>query len=955
MIKNFRDPLAEFRPIPFWSWNEKLNKKELLRQMQAMKRAGYGGFFMHSRAGLVTRYLSDEWMEDVRFCAEKAQRLGLEADLYDEDMWPSGYAAGAVPAAGADYREKALVLIEPDRKREDDEVVVAGEDGGKPYLICIRTAQTGNVRFAGQSYIDIFNPNAIRLFFQSTHEKYAAAVGDLFGKSIRCIFSDEACYGIHWFYSDPHVTYSPYLRERFRKESGYDILDRARELFFDTGDYRKTRYDYFRAASAQFNDSYTKQYYEYARRRGLRFTGHLMAEESCYEQVQWTGGVMPCYEYMSVPGIDKLSRVDSDQLVTLKQMTSVAEQLGKPRALSECFAGIGHESGFIGRKKIMDWQAVHGINLVNMHLSHYSMRGERKRDYPPNFFYQQPYFSQEKSFSDYTARLNTVAAFGKRETRVLVLSPLYSVFAEYNPNGKDNEKRLRAKFDQPFLAFNAALEAAHIEWHIGDETVLARHGAAEGEFLIVGDCRYDTVVLPPVSNLSSATAKLLRTFAEKGGRLFAIGDLPAYVNGERAELPFRAEKTTAASLIQRLIKEGYSVYRAPEKDVIACVRTDGEERAALLVNRSDEERTVHLRGLNFRPDSVLSMTDGDVYLLPKWVREFRLRPYGSVCLFAGRAEKKKRLPDMTADGAIFRENTYPEVEPLRVRVLDENALPLDHARFSVNGKAQTDFVHVQNIWHYRFYPLEDGTPFGMDYRFTVETLPQGKVYAVIENAENLDSITVNGRAAVPMRKRGELQYSDEKCFKDLSFTRVDITGLLQEGQNEICLRGKKVNNITDVCCHRAVTGEHNATEADAIYIVGDFGVFKRKDGYVIGEVPSLTTGDISRCGYPFYSGRIAYDFAAGARRILAEGDAVYVSCGSSRAHEPFLLDTGGQDFTLVAYNTLYALLGPQYLKGYDELRWVDPGVFNDQRLYTDDYLIKPYGLTKFKVLKGESV
>ena len=955
MIENFRDPLAEYRPVPFWSWNEKLNKKELLRQMRAMKRAGYGGFFMHSRVGLITRYLSDEWMEDVRFCAERAGELGLEPNLYDEDMWPSGYAAGAVPAAGADYREKALVLIDPAQKREDDEVVAAGAIKEKPYCICIRTAAVGNVRFAGQSYIDIFNPNAIQLFFHTTHDKYAATVGDLFGSKLKYIFSDEACYGIHWFYDTPHVTYSPYLRERFRKDNGYDILEKVHELFFETGDYRKTRYDYFRAASAQFNDSYTKQYSEYARKRGFRFTGHLMSEESCYEQVQWTGGVMPCYEYMSVPGIDKLSRVDEDQLVTIKQMTSVAEQLGKPRALSECFAGIGHESGFIGRKKIMDWQAVHGINYINMHLSHYSMRGERKRDYPPNIFYQQPYFAEEKSFSDYAARLSTVAAFGKRETRVLVLSPLYSVFAEYNPNGKENEKRLRAAYDTPFAALNALLEKSRIEWHIGDETILSRHAAVNGNLLEVGHCRYDTVVLPPVSIISSETAKLLGAFTRNGGRLFATGEMPSYIDGEPAELPFRAEKTTANSLARRLMQEGYSVYRAPEDDVIACVRVAGEERAALLVNRSAEERTVYLRGLNFRPDRVLSLSDGSVYRLPKSVKSFRLRPYGSVCLFLGRTENCKQLPDLTEDGAIFRERNYTEIEPYSVRALDENALPLDHARFSVDGKPQTDFVHVQNIWHYLFYHLEEGTPFGMDYRFTVETLPRGKVYAVIENAENLDSITVNGSAAAPMRKRGETQFSDDKCYKDVSFTRVEITGLLREGVNEIELRGKKINNITEVCCHCAVSGKHEATEADAIYIVGDFGVFERKGEYVIAETPRLKPGDISACGYPFYSGRIAYDFDGSARRILAEGDAVYVSCGKNRSHEPFILDVKGVSFTLVAYNTLYALLGPQYLRGYDGLRWVDPGVFNDKRLFTDDYLIKPFGLTKFKVLKGEIV
>lgn len=955
MIENFKVPLKKFRPVPFWSWNEKLNKKELLHQMKAMKNAGYGGFFMHSRVGLITEYLSDEWMQNVRFCAEKAEKLGLEPDLYDEDMWPSGYAAGAVPAAGEQYREKALVLVSDGKQKAGDEVVAEHKDGGTKYLICTRTAEKGNVRFAGWSYIDIFNPEAIRLFFESTHEKYFGAVGKLFGNRIKYIFSDEACYGIHWFYDVPHTTYSPYLRERFIKDNGYDILDKAEELFFQVGSYRKTRYDYFRAASAQFNDSYTKQYQEYAAKRGLMFTGHLMAEESCYEQALWTGGVMPCYEYMDVPGVDKLSRVDSDQLVTLKQMTSVAEQLGKPRALCECFAGIGHESGFMGRKKIMDWQAVHGINYVNMHLSHYSMRGERKRDYPPNFFYQQPYFESEKSFSDYAARLSTVAAFGNREVRVLVLSPLYSVFSEYNPNEKDNEKRLRRAYDEPFAAVNAALESARIEWHIGDEIILQRHAKVCGKELRVNEWGYDTVILPPVSTVSGSTAELLKEFAQNGGRVFALGETPAYIDGEPAHFDCSAEKISLKSLIDRLVSEGYSVYNAPEKDVIACVRVAGAEKVALIVNRSAKDRTVYLRKLNFCPESVLSLSDGEIYRLPKSLSKLKLRPYGSVCLFAGTTGKRKVLPDQIQDGAVFREAEYSEIEPYQVRVLDENALPVDHARFSVNGEYKTDFVHVQNIWHYLFYRLENGTPFGMDYQFCVESLPTGKVYACIENAENLDRIEVNGTEVKAMRKRGEVQVFGEKCYKDISFSRVDITGHLKKGINNISIRGKKVNNITEVCCHCRVHGKHEATEADAIYIVGNFGVFRKGNEFVMGEPPIPGKGDISEKGYPFYSGRIAYDFLGNARRILAEGDAVYVSCGKSYSHEPFLVNTGKGEFTITASNTLFAMLGPHYLKGYDEMRWVDPGVFNDTRLYTDDYLIKPFGLTKFKILKEGTV
>ncbi len=59
----FLNPPSEYRGKPFWAWNGKLEKKELLRQVHVMKEMGFGGFFMHSRTGLETEYLGDEWFE----------------------------------------------------------------------------------------------------------------------------------------------------------------------------------------------------------------------------------------------------------------------------------------------------------------------------------------------------------------------------------------------------------------------------------------------------------------------------------------------------------------------------------------------------------------------------------------------------------------------------------------------------------------------------------------------------------------------------------------------------------------------------------------------------------------------------------------------------------------------------------------------------------------------------
>ena len=89
-LNKLANPSALMRPAPFWSWNDKLDEAELRRQIREMAAKGWGSYFMHSRVGLVTGYLSDEWMRLVNACAEEAAKTGTYAWLYDEDKWPSG-------------------------------------------------------------------------------------------------------------------------------------------------------------------------------------------------------------------------------------------------------------------------------------------------------------------------------------------------------------------------------------------------------------------------------------------------------------------------------------------------------------------------------------------------------------------------------------------------------------------------------------------------------------------------------------------------------------------------------------------------------------------------------------------------------------------------------------------------------------------------------------------------
>ena len=138
----FQNPTSEYRGTPFWAWNCKLEKEELLLQIEVLKEMGFGGFHMHSRAGMATTYLSEEFMNLVKACRDKAEKEQMLAWLYDEDRWPSGAAGGYVTKNKA-FRQKILVFSENPVEFYPKEEAVAN---GLPYLLAVFDATLENGR-----------------------------------------------------------------------------------------------------------------------------------------------------------------------------------------------------------------------------------------------------------------------------------------------------------------------------------------------------------------------------------------------------------------------------------------------------------------------------------------------------------------------------------------------------------------------------------------------------------------------------------------------------------------------------------------------------------------------------------------------------------------------------------------------------------------------------------------
>lgn len=75
--RRFQDPPAAYRGKPFWSWNGELEEQELLRQIGIFEQMGMGGYFCHSRTGLITEYLGEEWFSLINACADEGEKRGM--------------------------------------------------------------------------------------------------------------------------------------------------------------------------------------------------------------------------------------------------------------------------------------------------------------------------------------------------------------------------------------------------------------------------------------------------------------------------------------------------------------------------------------------------------------------------------------------------------------------------------------------------------------------------------------------------------------------------------------------------------------------------------------------------------------------------------------------------------------------------------------------------------------
>lgn len=829
-----------YKNLAFWSWNDKIEKTEALCQLADLKDKGYGGAFIHARGGLEIKYLSEEWFSVFDACVDWAKNNYFEIWLYDEFGWPSGFGGGKVNGLGEAYQIKRLVSVnKPVDNPNYSLYQVYTKRNKKHYVYCV----------TDKNYVDLLNPAVARAFIESTHEVYYMRYQQYFGKVIKGIFTDEPQLAMEY-------PYSAELENALLKKYGIVLKNDICKLFDNN---KLFLYQYYQTVAELFTQNFVKPIADWCDTHGILFTGHFAEEDGLSRQYRASGGVMANYAHMQQPGIDFLGRRLTSPVLP-KQLASVKHQFKKQTVISESFGCSGWNVSFAQLAWIWGYQAAFGINKACLHLSAYSIRGTRKRDYPAFFSYQEPWWDCFSALSAEMEKMNAFVSQGESVEKLLLISPLNNLFAM--PYDDNNGKNISAQFRLTV----ENLIAKQYAFDIGDERIMAKHAfvSAKGE-ICINKVVYTHIIVPDCECLEDDTLALLKSFATQGGKIVFINRKPkrcATVNGVIV--------ANRAGLLEKYFQDVSFLRKA-----VIIDKYDGQVLNELVLHLAETDNEMYIFAQNIScGKSVCGRLQSSV------VGQFYCgkKPLSTVCGVNG-VYTNVQIPPMGNIAVILQKNESPKTTNQCMRsvtvldfydaqMLDDNALTVDKAYFELDGvkSALLDTAILQDAINKAVSEKQQPTVLvKVCYPFHLkECVPQLKIAAEINNAIK---ITLNNV---------DITHLFDGWFIDKCIGVADITNIQKMGANrliiEYLVHGERSYTDTLNGFETERNLFHYKTEAESIYLLGDFSVYNENtimdDGYLtisnrfsIGKQhPIDYTKELTCQGLYFYRGRVTYRY-----------------------------------------------------------------------------------------------
>ncbi|MGO8928911.1 MAG: glycosyl hydrolase [Limisphaerales bacterium] len=883
----FKNPPREYSTGPLWVWNDMLTEQQIRDTLRDLAGQKVKQVWVHPRPGLMTPYLSKDWFRLWKVALKEAERLDMNVWIYDENSYPSGFAGGWVPELMPESRGRGLAFRESKAapKWSDDLVGAYRLAGDSPenvtarvkagealpqgsYLVVAEARAKNSPWYGDRCYVNLLSPGVTEKFLEVTMEAYRREIGQQFGKRVPGVFSDEP--NIHPVGDLP---WSETLVREFQQRWGYNLLDYLPSLARPVGDWRKIRHNYFQVLNEQFIEHWSKPYHDYCETNHLEWTGHYWDHE--WPNCLGVPDNMAMYAWPQRPGIDCLMNQYAEHTHAqfgnarmVRELSSVANQLGMKRTLCEVYGAGGWDLRFEDMKRIGDWLEVLGVNTLDQHLSYVTIRGARKRDHPQSFSYHEPWWEAYHVSAEYLARLSLALAQGEQVNRVLLLEPTTTAWMYQGDAAKLNE------IGDSFFKLLMALEAAQVEYDIGDEDVIARHGSLDGRQLRIGNRTYRKVVLPPlIENVNRKTKAFLDQVD-----VAVTGNLPERVDGAASTTSAGPANALAADWelkVNAIVtdlqngqkEESCHIVRAPGDLAILFHHrrqlADGE--ILFLVNTSITNSSSGVVLSRLPGVECWNLYTGEIKPYPFAKHEggvsakFDLPPSGSLLLFLSQKPGEAQSPHETV-------TTLAATGPVRIARLEPNVLTLDYVDITAGGETRRDlYAYQANQFAWQKNGTErdpwdsavqfkdelirktfpPGSGFTASYKFHLEGAVPKDLAIVIERPD-LYTVTCNGQ---PVRaKRND-------WWLDKAFGRISIASAAQIGENVVTIKASPFTMFH---------------ELEPAYVLGDFELKTADKGFVIAPAQELVLGESSQPnstsvrkgwnlqGHPFYSAGVSY-------------------------------------------------------------------------------------------------
>ncbi|NLK07931.1 MAG: hypothetical protein GX316_04430, partial [Firmicutes bacterium] len=910
--QQFRNPANRYRSVPFWAWNDRLEPKRVREQIRHMHAIGLGGFFMHSRQGLDTAFLGPEWMDAVAAAVNEAGRLGMEAWIYDEDRYPSGAAGGlALKDNVAAFTAKHLCFHDskhiPDTpgvllgrfayaKQADGSIEsrhLSEGSGLRPGERCL-TFYWENAKpsawFNGYAYLDTLDKDAVRSFITHALEPYKKTFANHFGQEIPGVFTDEPQMYCERQRQTSTLPWTPRFPIEFKQRCGYDLLPNLADLVLDTEGSWQIRHDYWHTATNLFLENWCRPMANWCDQHGLLWTGHYWEHEFPY--FYKAGSFMAPLAYLHVPGVDLLGRrtfigkLPNDEIQSqmgnvqmIKLGSSVAHQMGRKRVLSETYGGAMSDLSFQDQKIMGDWQYALGVNLLNQHLYHYSLRGLRKRDYPPSWGRHQPWSSAYNYLADYFARLSYALTRGEFAADIAVLHPTTVFWVE----GYQRQDIARA-----FEDLCKDLTEANWDYDLADEILMETLSEIRDKKLKIGQASYSLFILPSHTVLADSTLDILAKFLQSGGTVCYLGKPPKTVKKTAADklaniLPLMQSSPDFASLQKVLTAEiGRTVKIITDSDTGQDGSADGNtlriyshlrrQNNSLIVFLANVGETMHpLRKVSIKhkgpvyrldlfngditPISYQMTEDGVVVGLSFLEAESHLLVLGDAKLGkqSDKSQTWKPVSIPAADSQVL------PVDGWNIHPLCENSLVLDWCRYRIDGAKWSlpmpiwdAFTRIRQTYGFSTSranrdiqpwrqkqsrsPITSSETIDIELSFNLHNVDEchQTVKLVVESGSDY-IIDINGVQKPP--------YSG--IWLDEAFATYDVTDFLKEGSNTVILS----------------TTFNEFWELENCFLLGHFLAIPTTiavPAEVDFHLDKLSFGDWTKQGYPFFAGQMEY-------------------------------------------------------------------------------------------------